>query len=121
MENLTTVVKTVTVYACSHVSLITTDMMDFARVAIEHEDLKSFEDWLDEEYSPFELYTLFTTRSLILAANEELQREYKDYVVDTLTELFENAYNYWSDTLNIVTTVAVDFEKETVKGEIEVA
>ena len=119
MEKLIT--KTVKTYACSHASLITTNMMDFAQVAIEHEDLESFEDWLDEEYSPLELYILFTTRSSIFAATQELQKEYKDYVVDTLTELFENAYNYWSDTLDIVTTVTVDFKEETVKGEIEVA
>ena len=121
MENLTTVVKTVTVYACSHVSLITTNMMDYAQVAIEHGDMDSFEDWLDEAYSPFALYMLFTTHSSILTANQELQKEYKYYVSDTLTELFENGQNYWSDVLDIVTTVAVDFEKDIVKGEIEVA
>ena len=119
MEKLIT--KTVKVYACSHVSLITTNMMDFAQVAIEHQDLESFEDWLDEEYTPFALYMLFTTRSSVLAATQELQKEYKDYVVDTLTKLFENAYNYWSNILDIVTTVTVDFKEETVKGEIEVA
>ena len=121
MENLTTVVKSVKVYACSHASLITTNIMDFAQVAIEHEDLETFEEWLDEEYTPFALYMLFTTRSSILTANQELQKEYNHYVSDTLTELFENGQNYWSDTLNVVTTVTVDFEKETVKGEIEVA
>lgn len=52
MENLTTVVKNVTVYACSHVSLITTNMMDYAQVAIEHGDLESFEEWLEEAYTP---------------------------------------------------------------------
>lgn len=121
MENLTTVVKSVTVYACSHVSLITTNMMDYAQVAIEHGDLESFEEWLEEAYTPFALYMLFTTRSSILAATQELQKEYNYHVSDILTQLFENSQDYWSDVLNIVTTVAIDFKEETVKGEIEVA
>ena len=119
MEKLIT--KTVNVYACSHVSLITTDMMEFAQVAIEHGDLETFEEWLDEEYTPYALYMLFTTRSSILAATQELQKEYNYHVSDILTQLFEDGQNYWSDVLNIVTTVDIDFEKKTVKGEIEVA
>ena len=96
-----------TFYACTYCTKISNNIEDFIEVARDVGDLPSLTEYIKEQGLIDVVITDLQNAaqpSLNLTCKqflESIERDYKEYVLEAIKDLFEYESNYWKDEIEI--------------------
>ena len=95
-----------TVYACTYCRQISNNIENFIEVAEEAGDLPSLTDYIKEQGLIDDIITDLQNAAQINTLTcqqflEHIKQGYKEYILESIKDLFEYESNYWKDEIEI--------------------